>query len=137
MVQTTTVMKTIVYSFLFFAIGLGSLTAGDSTAIPKPHDAERYQESWQVNPFASKIDCSPSAPPSWSQNWSLSGMFNNNGSIRVTIKNNLTGQVRYVSSESNTGDEFKLIKADFNRNREKASVVITRRNEEAELKYQP
>ncbi len=130
-------MKTIVYSFLFFAIGLGSLTAEDSTAIPKPHDAERYQESWQVNPFASKIDYSSSAPPSWSQNWSLSGMFNNNGSIRVTLKNNLTGQVRYVSSKSNAGDEFKLIKADFNRNREKASVVITRRNEEAELKYQP
>ncbi|MCX6853917.1 MAG: hypothetical protein NTV80_03320 [Verrucomicrobia bacterium] len=130
-------MKRAFSIFMFFAMGVTLVQASDSTVIPQAYDAGRYSASWEVNPFHAKIGPPPPQAPDWSKHWTLAAMLNNHGAVRVTIKSTLTGQMKYVSSQSAPGDEFKLIKAQFHRNRENASVVIFHMNQEAELKYQP
>jgi hypothetical protein len=130
-------MKRDLSLFMFFAMSAALAGASDSTVIPEVYEAVRYHASWDVNPFLAKVEMPSFEAPNWSKHWTLSAMMNNHGTVTVTIKNTLTGQIKYVSNQSGPSDEFKLIKAQFNRNRENASVIISRMNQGATLKYQP
>lgn len=109
--------------------------AADAEAIPKPFGIERYQASWDKNPFLLKT--TPIAQPtvSWGQDWTLAGMFSYNGKIRISIRNKQTNEFKRVTNEEKPGDEFRLVRTNFSRNRKDASVVIAKGSQEAELKY--
>ncbi|MCA1963572.1 MAG: hypothetical protein LDL31_06475 [Prosthecobacter sp.] len=107
----------------------------DAEPIPRAFGIERYQASWEKNPFLLKT--TPIAQPTvnWGQDWALAGMFSYNGRIRVSIRNKQTNEFERITNENESKGGFRLIKANFSRNRKEASVVIAKGSQEAELKY--
>ncbi|MCX6853918.1 MAG: hypothetical protein NTV80_03325 [Verrucomicrobia bacterium] len=103
--------------------------------IPTAFDISRYQSTWDKNPFLLKTAPVVQTQVQWSQDWALAGMFNHKGKIRVSIKNKQTSEFKQVSSDAKPDAEFRLVKANFHRNRNEASAVIAKGAEEAELKY--
>lgn len=103
--------------------------------IPTAFDISRYQSTWDKNPFNLKTAPIVQAQVQWSQDWALAGMFNHKGKIRISIKNKQTNEFKQISSDAKPEAEFRLVKANFHRNRNEASAVIAKGTEEAELKY--
>jgi hypothetical protein len=103
--------------------------------IPTAFDISRYQSTWDKNPFLLKTAPVVQTQVQWSQDWALAGMFNHKGKIRISIKNKQTNEFKQISSDSKPDAEFRLVKANFHRNRNEASAVIAKGTEEAELKY--
>ncbi len=103
--------------------------------IPQAYPQERYQETWAKNPFLLKVTATAQPIVSFANDWALAGMFNNQGKIRVTIQNKQTGETQRITNEDGKEGEFRLIKANFHRDRTKASVEVGRGSETAELKY--
>lgn len=107
----------------------------DEAVIPTTYDISRYQSTWDKNPFLLRT-----APPTvqtvnWAQDYALAGMFNNKGKIRISIRNKQTNEFKHISSDAKPDAEFRLVHANFNRNRTEASAVIAKGTEEAEVKY--
>ncbi len=107
----------------------------DADPIPQAYGIERYQASWDKNPFLLKT--TPIAQPTvnWGQDWTLAGMSSFNGKIRVSIRNKQTNEFKRISNDEKPGEEFRLVRTQFSRNRKDALVVIAKGNQEAELKY--
>lgn len=105
-------------------------------AIPAPYDISRYQSTWEKNPFTLKTKAVAQATVNWAQDWALAGMFNYSGKIRVSIRNKQTSEYKHISNQGKPEDEFRLVEANFNRNRNEASAKIAKGTEEAELKYE-
>ena len=103
--------------------------------IPTAFEISRYQSSWDKNPFNLKTAPVVQTQVQWSQDWALAGMFNHRGKIRISIKNKQTNEFKQISSDAKPDAEFHLVKANFHRNRNEASAVISKGTEEAELKY--
>lgn len=103
--------------------------------IPRAFDISRYQSTWDKNPFNLKTAPVVQTQVQWSQDWALAGMFNHKGKIRISIKNKQTNEFKQVNSDAKPDAEFRLVKANFHRNRNEASAVIAKGTEEAELKY--
>lgn len=103
--------------------------------IPQAYAIERYQASWDKNPFLLKT--TPIAQPTvnWGQDWTLAGMSSFNGKIRVSIRNKQTNEFKRISNDEKPGEEFRLVRTHFSRNRKDALAVIAKGNQEAELKY--
>lgn len=109
--------------------------APGEAAIPVAYPVARYETSWKKNPFLLKTTPIVQATVSFADDWSLAGMFNNAGKIRVSIQNKQTGELKHLTNEPKEGDEFRLVKANFNRNRTEASAEIAKGSETATLKY--
>lgn len=109
--------------------------AEEEAVIPTAFDTSRYQSTWEKNPFLLKTAPVVQAQVAWSQDYALAGMFNHKGKIRVSIKNKQTNEYKHISSDASADAEFRLVRANFNRNRSEASAVIAKGTEEAELKY--
>jgi len=107
----------------------------NEAVIPTAFDISRYQNTWDKNPFLLKTAPVVQSQVQWSQDWALAGMFNHKGKIRISIKNKQTNEIKQISSDSKPDAEFRLVKANFHRNRNEASAVIAKGTEEAELKY--
>jgi hypothetical protein len=103
--------------------------------IPAAFDISRYQSTWDKNPFLLKTAPVVQTQVQWSQDWTLAGMFNNKGKTRISIKNKQTNEFKHISSDAKPDAEFRLVKANFHRNRNEASAIIAKGTEEAELKY--
>lgn len=110
-------------------------TEENGPAIPAAYDVSRYDSIWDKNPFTRKVAVIAQAKIDWSQDWALAGMFSHKGKIRVSIRNKQTNEFKHVTNEFKEGDEFELVKANFNRSRKEASAVIKKGGEEATLKY--
>lgn len=109
--------------------------AENEVAIPAPYDISRYQSTWEKNPFTLKTKAVAQTVVNWAQDWALAGMFNYAGKIRVSIRNKQTSEYKHISNQGKPDDEFRLVEANFNRNRNEASAKIAKGAEEAELKY--
>ena len=109
--------------------------AEGEAVIPTAFDISRYQSTWDKNPFLLKTVAATQPTVNWAQDYSLAGMFNNKGKIRISIRNKQTNDFKYISSDAKPDAEFRLVKANFNRNRNEASAVIAKGAEEAEIKY--
>lgn len=107
----------------------------NEVAIPAAYDISRYQSTWEKNPFTLKTKAVAQATVNWAQDWALAGMFNYSGKIRVSIRNKQTSEYKHISNQGKPDDEFRLVEANFNRNRNEASAKIAKGSEEAELKY--
>lgn len=107
----------------------------DEAVIPTTYDISRYQSTWDKNPFRLKIIVVDQPTVNWAQDYALAGMFNNKGKIRISIRNKQTNEFKHISSDAKPDAEFRLVKANFNRNRTEASAVIAKGTEEAEVKY--
>lgn len=107
----------------------------DGPAIPVAHEAARYDSVWEKNPFTRKVAPPTTIVPDWGQDWALAGMFQYKGNIRVTIRNKQTNEVKRVNNEPKEGDEFRLVKATFNRSKKNASAEIAKGSQTATLKF--
>ena len=104
-------------------------------AIPRAFPASRYESAWAKNPFLLKTAAVAQTTVSFAQDWALAGMYRSpSGKITVTLQNKQTNEFQRISSEGGDG-EFQLVEAKFNRNRNEASVVISKGTQTAELKY--
>jgi hypothetical protein len=103
--------------------------------IPAIYDISRYQSTWDKNPFLLKTVAVTQPTANWAQDYSLAGMFNNKGKIRISLRNKQTNEFKHISNDAKPDAEFRLVKANFNRNRNEASAVIAKGTEEAEIKY--
>lgn len=109
--------------------------SADDDIIPRPFETARYETSWAKNPFLLKTIVTNQATASFAQDWALAGMYRSpSGKITVTLQNKQTNEYQRVSSDKTDG-EFQLVEAKFNRNRNEASVVVSRGSQTAELKY--
>jgi hypothetical protein len=104
--------------------------------IPSIYDISRYQSTWDKNPFL-LVTKAPDGPQTvdWAQDYVLAGMFNNKGKIRISLRNKQTNEFKHISNDAKPDAEFRLVKANFNRNRNEASAVIAKGTKEAEIKY--
>lgn len=107
----------------------------EEVVIPSAFDIARYESTWEKNPFLLKTTAPTQPTVTWTQDWALAGMFNHKGKIRISIRNKQTSEYKHISNEDKPDAEFRLVKANFNRNRNEASAVIAKGTEEAELKY--
>jgi len=107
----------------------------EEATIPEAYPINRYEASWSKNPFLLKTVAPIVQQVDWSQDWALSSMSNIGGNIRVRMVNKQTGESKRVTSEGSEDSEFRLIKANFHRNRREASVEIAKGSETATLKY--
>lgn len=104
--------------------------------IPKAFENARYQETWKKNPFL-LITNTPSGPIiDWSNDWALAGMYKSTtGKITISVQNKQTAEFKRVTSDGDAKSEFKLVSANFNRNRNEASVELEKDGKKATLKY--
>jgi len=108
----------------------------DEAVIPKAYDAARYQTTWSNNPFLRKTIVIDGPKVVWSNDWALAGMYKSTtGKISISLQNKQTGEFKRVTSDDGADSEFRLIEANFNRNRTEASVDIAKGSETATLKY--
>lgn len=111
-------------------------TTGDDAVIPQAFDESRYQTTWKSNPFLRKTVVIAGPKVDWSADWALAGMYRSTtGKVTVSLQNKQTGEYKRVTSEPKPDDEFRLVSANFNRNRTEASVDVARGSETATLKY--
>lgn len=108
----------------------------ETATIPQAFEESRYQGSWKSNPFLRKTVAIVGPKVDWSSDWALAGMYRSTtGKITVSLQNKQTGEYQRVTNEPKEGDEFRLVTANFNRNRNEASVDVARGSETATLKY--
>ncbi len=108
----------------------------DEPVIPQAYPDARYQTTWSSNPFLRKTVTPVGPKIDWSQDWALAGMYRSeSGKITISLQNKQTAEFKRVTSEDDANSEFRLIKANFNRNRNEASADIARGSETATVKY--
>lgn len=103
--------------------------------IPKAYQANRYESAWEKNPFLLKTKGPEIQTTSWAQDWALAGMFNNGGRIRVSLVNKQTGEYKNITSFGDPDPEFRLVEANFDRDRSEAFVKVAKGSDEQVLKY--
>lgn len=155
MVPPVTAMKHLIPALCFACLALSPLTAQEEqppedgavpaaaesppaqdTVIPHAYDTVRYQGTWGNNPFLRVTVVTDGPKVVWSQDWALAGMYKSTtGKITISLQNKQTSEFKRVTSEDTDGSEFKLVKANFNRNRTEASAEISKGNETATIKY--
>lgn len=110
----------------------------DEAVIPEAYGVARYQKSWAVNPFL-KVTISQGGGQTqvdWANDWALAGMYKSTtGKITISLQNKQTQEFKRVNSDGSGETEFKFISANFNRNRDEASVEIEKDGKKATLKY--
>lgn len=111
--------------------------AADEKVIPEAYSEARYQNSWKVNPFLKvTIDSVVQTQVDWANDWALAGMYKSTtGKITISLQNKQTQEFKRVNSDGSGETEFKFISANFNRNRDEASVEIEKDGKKATLKY--
>lgn len=109
----------------------------DEAVIPEAYGVARYQNSWAVNPFLKKTTAPVGqAQVDWANDWALAGMYKSTtGKITISLQNKQTQEFKRVNSDGTGETEFKFISANFNRNRDEASVEIEKDGKKATLKY--
>lgn len=108
----------------------------DEKVIPEAFDEGRYQTTWNSNPFLRKTVVVAGPRVDWSQDWALAGMYKStSGKITISLQNKQTSEFKRVTSDDGADSEFRLVKANFNRNRTEASAEIAKGSETATLKY--
>ncbi|SKB02932.1 hypothetical protein SAMN02745166_03716 [Prosthecobacter debontii] len=109
---------------------------GEEATIPQAYGDNRYEATWKSNPFLRKTVVIAGPKVDWSADWALAGMYRSTtGKVTVSLQNKQTGEFKRVTSDAKPEDEFRIVKANFNRNRNEASVDIARGSETATLKY--
>lgn len=108
----------------------------EEKVIPEVYAEARYKDSWAKNPFLRKTTVIEGPKIDWSNDWALAGMYRGQtGKITVTLQNKQTGDFKRVTSEDDANGEFKLVQANFNRNRSEASVDISKDGKTATVKF--
>lgn len=114
----------------------GGPSAAEEKTIPEAFPEARYQGTWAVNPFHKKVAVIDAPKIDWTNDWALAGMYKSMaGKITITLQNKQTGEFKRVSSDGDSGSEFSLKSANFNRNRNEASATIAKDGKEGTVKY--
>lgn len=157
MVSFTSAMKHLLFHCWLGVAGLGTMVAQEASqedappavetpasqlaaeekTIPEAFPETRYQGTWAVNPFLKKVPVvGPNRIDDWTSDWALAGMYKSTaGKITITLQNKQTGEYKRVSSDGDSGSEFSLKSANFNRNRNEASATIAKDGKEGTVKY--
>jgi hypothetical protein len=103
-------------------------------AIPKAFPEDRYLTMWDKNPFQRKVVKIEQAVESFAKDWALSGISASGGVFTVRIFNKQTGKFERLK-QGQPGGDFQLVSVNYDKDRAKSSVKVSRGSETAELKY--
>lgn len=109
--------------------------AAQEEAIPKAFPPERYQASWQKNPFLLKTAPVIQQKESWAMDWALASIAQIGGKFRVSIKNKKTGEYERVTSGGESRNGFGIVAVNLKPSRKESSVELTKAGETATLTY--
>lgn len=105
-----------------------------SEAIPNAYGEDRYQASWDKNPFLLKTVDTVQTKENFGKDWALASLSAYKNVYTVRIFNKQTGKYERLK-EGDTSGEFRLIGVTYNRDRNKTKVTVAQGNETAELTY--
>lgn len=106
----------------------------DSDAVPTAYPEDRYLTMWDKNPFLLKTVVVEQKTESFAKDWALRGIMASDGLYHVSIFNKVTGKSERLK-EGESGKEFRLVSVNYDKNRKKSSVKVSRGSETAELTY--
>ena len=113
-------------------------TAEDATqddVIPQAYPEERYLTMWDKNPFLLKTAVIEQKTESFAKDWALSGISATGGVYTVRIFNKQTGKFERLKQGQETGSEFRLVEVNYDKDRSKSKIKVSRGSETAELTY--
>jgi hypothetical protein len=128
-------MKAALTGFFFAALAILTAGADETAVIPAAHALGRYEPAWAKNPFHRRVREPRQPQATFSADWTLQGMADYDGKVRVTIVNKQTGERRHVTSDDAPAAEFHLIRANFSRYPADAFAVIEKGTERGVIKY--
>lgn len=105
-----------------------------SDAVPTAYPEDRYLTMWDKNPFLLKTVVVEQGTESFAKDWALRGIMASDGLYQVSIFNKVTGKSERLK-EGEAGKEFRLVSVNYDKNRKKSSVKVSRGSETAELTY--
>jgi hypothetical protein len=106
----------------------------EEDAVPQAYPMDRYESMWDKNPFLLKTVVAVQPKESFAKDYALQYVIASNGVYRVAIFNRVT-QERVRLEEGKPSGEFRLLKVNYDRDRNKTSVQIARGTETAEIRY--
>lgn len=106
----------------------------EGDAIPQAYRADRYQATWDKNPFLIKVAATQQAVASFAEDWELKYLSERNGSVKAGIQNRKTQEYRNISTEPDS-EGFQLVTAKISRNRKDSEAEISKGAEKATFKY--
>ena len=106
-----------------------------SEVIPQAYPEDRYLSMWDKNPFLLKTVRIDQPTESFAKDWALSGISATGGVYTVRIFNKQTGKFERLKEGQTTGSEFRLVEVNYDKDRSKSKVKVTRGSETAELTY--
>lgn len=109
-------------------------TEEESDAVPLAYPEDRYLTMWDKNPFLLKTVVVDQKTESFAKDWALRGIMASDGLYHVSILNKVTGKSERLK-EGESGKEFRLVSVNYDKNRRKSSVKVSRGTETAELTY--
>ncbi len=106
----------------------------DDSVVPQAFSEDRYLAMWNKNPFLLETAPIIQNVENFSKDWSLAGIIASGGVYKVTLRNKQTGTYQRLSEGDNSG-EFRLISVNYDRDRTKSSVKVSRGSETADLTF--
>jgi hypothetical protein len=107
---------------------------GTESAIPVAYRDDRYEGTWNRNPFLAKTVAPPTPPTNPFEDWELSGFLGRGENQTALIRNRKTAEFKRVTSTPDK-DGFRLVKASPSRMRKDTSATIAQGSIEGELKF--
>ena len=138
-------MKFLTTSLIVFSSGLlfaqqaetaVSVSPDQSDAIPLAYRGDRYQATWDKNPFLIKVAQKPPGLSTFAQDWELKYLNERNGVTKAGIQNRKTQEFRNIMAKPDS-EGFQLVKATISRQRSASMAEIGNGIETAVLKYGP
>ena len=112
--------------------------AADTTqdeVIPQAYPEERYLTMWDKNPFLLKTAVIEQKTESFAKDWALSGISATGGVYTVRIFNKQTGKFERLKEGQTSSSEFRLVEVNYDKDRSKSKIKVSRGSETAELTY--
>lgn len=103
-------------------------------AIPQAYRPDRYQATWEKNPFLIKMPDVVNPQASFAEDWELKFLSERNGTVRAGIQNRKTQEFRRITTEPD-GEGFQLVTAKIATNRKDSEAEISKGSEKATFKY--
>lgn len=100
-------------------------------AVPEPYTGERYQPTWDRNPFLIPVPKGPVEVHSFSEDWELRGVFERAGVSTVLLVSKKSPDCFKRVTATPDAEGFRLIKASPSRNRGEVKVEVAKGTEKA------
>lgn len=108
--------------------------AEQGDAIPQAYRPDRYEATWEKNPFLIKVATAVQQNASFAEDWELKYLSERNGTVKAGILNRKTQEYRNITTTPDS-EGFQLVSAKISRNRKDSEAEIGKGAEKATFKY--